>query len=177
MLRPPLTAEQWAQARRLREEGATFAVIAEQVGAARSTLSRRALAEGWPVPAGSRPSPARATQASDAGSTVDIRRSLVRRFYRVVDLSLELVELRMQKKLKNAKKRGGRDVLAVDTEDNLRPVTAAMKGLDNVKELDPDFNRPADGGPASLDPDAAASQADAFRREIAERLEKLLPPS
>jgi hypothetical protein len=56
-------------------------------------------------------------------------------------------------------------------------MTSAMKSIEHVKELDPDFNRPADGGPAAIDPDAAASEADSFRRAIAERLEKLLPPS
>ncbi len=177
MLRPPLTAEQLAQARRLREEGATFAVIAEQVGAARSTLSRRARTEGWPMPAGSRTSTTRTSRAaSDTVSTTDMRRGLARRFYRVMDLNLELMELHMKKKVKDAKKRGG-DVAAIDAEKHMRPMTAAMKGIDQVKELDPDFNRPADGGPTSIDPATAASEADAFRREIAERLEKLIPPS
>jgi Helix-turn-helix domain of resolvase len=178
MFRPSLTAEQWAQARRLREEGATFAAIAGQFGVARSTVAYRANKEGWLTPAGSLARVARtATPASGAESTIDMRRVLARRFYRVMGLNLELMELRMTKKLKDARKRGGAGVPSADVEESVRPMNTALKGIDQVKELDPDFNRPVDGGPISIDPDAAASEADAFRNEIAERLEKLLPPS
>lgn len=173
MMRPPLTPEQWTQARRLREAGATFAAIAKEIGAAESTIAGRARLEGWPRPQGARRAP---DAESSALSTIDMRRGLARRFYRVMGLNLELMELQMKKKVKDAKKRGG-DVTAIDAEKDMRPMTSAMKGIEHVKELDPDFNRPADGGPASIDPDAAASEADSFRRSIAERLEKLLPPS
>jgi hypothetical protein len=177
MLRPPLTPELWAQARRLREQGATFAAIAQQIGAARTTIVYRAGKEGWAMAAGV---PARAARiagaAPSAQSTIEMRRDLARRFYRVMGLNLELMELHMTKKVREAKKRGGA-VADIDTEQQMRPMAVALKGIDQVKELDPDFNRLVDGGPISIDPDAAASEADAVRSEIAQRLEKLLPPS
>ena len=63
MPRPPLTPEQWAQARRLRDGGATFAAIAREIGAHESTIASRASLEGWPRPAGSLPAAPRGTGA------------------------------------------------------------------------------------------------------------------
>ena len=74
MPRPPLTPEQWAQARRLRDGGATFAAIAREIGAHESTIAGRARLEGWPRPAGSLPAAARGTGAFHrAESIADIR--------------------------------------------------------------------------------------------------------
>ena len=48
-----LTPEQWAEARRLRAEGASLDALAEQFGVAHSTMGRRARKEGWSSPSGS----------------------------------------------------------------------------------------------------------------------------
>jgi hypothetical protein len=56
-------------------------------------------------------------------------------------------------------------------------VTAVTKSLSQAKELDADLDRAAGGGPTASNPGSAASEEEAFRREIAERLEKLIPPA
>jgi hypothetical protein len=177
MPRPPLTPEQWAQARRLRDGGATFAAIAREIGAHESTIAGRARLEGWPRPAGSLPAAPRGTGATHRTESIaDIRRSVVTRYYRVMDLNLELMELHMKKQVKDAKKRGANPA-SIDPDKNMRPVTAVTKSLSQAKELDADLDRAAGGGPTASNPGSAASEEEAFRREIAERLEKLIPPA
>jgi len=43
----PLTSEQWAEARRLRSEGATFVALGTQFGVTASAINRHARQEGW----------------------------------------------------------------------------------------------------------------------------------
>ena len=177
MLRPPLTPEQWAQARRLRDGGATFAAIAREIGAHESTIASRARLQGWPRPAGSLPAAPRGAGASHRTESIaDIRRSVITRYYRVMNLNLELMELHMKKQVKDAKKPGA-DLASFDPDKHMRPVTAVAKSLSQAKELDSDLDRAAGGGPTSSNLDSAASEEEAFRREIAERLEKLIPPA
>ena len=67
---------------------------------------------------------------------------------------------------------------AGDDEKDMRQLATTMKTIEQATELDPDLHRSADGGATiQQTPQARASEADAFRREIAERLEKLIPPS
>jgi hypothetical protein len=177
MPRPPLTPEQWAQARRLRDGGATFAAIAREIGAHESTIASRARLEGWPRPAGSLPAAPRGTGAFQRTESIaDIRHSVLTRYYRVMNLNLELMELHMKKQVKDAKKRGANPA-SIDPDKNMRPMTAVTKSLSQAKELDADLDRAAGGGPTSSNPGPAASEEEAFRREIAERLEKLIPPA
>ena len=177
MFTSPLSPEQWAEARRLRGEGATFAAVAEQLGIGAQTVRHRARKEGWPSPGGS---PARATRKSKASSlptdTEDIRRGLARRLYRVMDHNLELMEIRMHKQLKDAKRKDA-VIPAGDVEKDMRQLAATMKTIEQATELDPDLHRAADGGAKSSDAATRASEADARRREIAERLEGLVPPA
>ena len=173
MLRPPLTPEQWAQARHLRDGGATFAAIAREIGAHefhhRQPRPPARLAQACWLPA--RRS-ARHGAFHRTESIADIRRSVLTRYYRVMNLNLELMELHMKKQVKDAKKRGA-DLASIDPDKHMRPMTAVTKSLSQAKELDSDLDRAAGGGPTSSNPDSAASEEEAFRREIAERLEKL----
>ncbi len=50
MFKSLLTPEQWAEARRLRGEGATFAAIAKHLGLKKNSVASRAKREGWPSP-------------------------------------------------------------------------------------------------------------------------------
>ena len=52
MSKSRLTPEQWAEARRLRAAGATFAAIGKEFGVSASTIVNRARSEVWPSPAG-----------------------------------------------------------------------------------------------------------------------------
>src|SRR5688572_22308554 len=86
MFKSLLTPEQWAEARRLRSEGATFAALGKQFGIAVSTISHRARREGWPSPAGAPAQPDSKSKASPPTDTTDMRRVLARRVYRVMNL-------------------------------------------------------------------------------------------
>ena len=66
---------------------------------------------------------------------------------------------------------------AGDVEKDMRQLAATMKTIEQATELDPDLHRDADGGAKSSDAATRASEADARRREIAERLEGLVPPA
>jgi len=173
-----LAPEQWAEARRLRAEGASFAALAKQFGLAVSTVSHRARREGWSSPSGSPPStraPAK-SKAAAPDETTQMRRMLARRVYSVMNLNLALMELRMQKQLKDAKKKDA-DIPAIDAEKEMRNLAGVMKTLEQTTELDPDRHAHADGGAKFSDAAARASEADARRREIAERLEGIVPPA
>jgi hypothetical protein len=172
----PLTSEQWAEARRLRSEGATFVALGKQFGVTASAINCRARREGWSSPAGSSAQADSKSKASPGADTTDMRRVLARRVYRVMNLNLELMELRMQKQLKDAKKKDA-DIPAIDAEKEMRQLASAMKTIEQTTELDPDRTRAADGGAKSSDAQARASEADARRREIAERLAGIVPPS
>ena len=94
-----------------------------------------------------------------------------------MDLNLSLMELRMEKQLKQAKKQKDGAMPAGDVEKDMRQLATTMKTIEQATELDPDLHRAADGGAKSSDAATRASEADARRREIAERLEGLVPPA
>jgi hypothetical protein len=167
-----LTPEQWAEARRLRAEGASLDALAEQFGVTHSMMGRRARKEGWSSASGS-PSTRAPTKPAD---TTQMRRALAQRVYRVMNLNLALMELRMQKQLKDARKKNA-DIPAIDAEKEMRQLATFMKTLEQTTELDPDRHAHADGGAKFSDAAARASEADARRREIAERLEGIVPPA
>jgi hypothetical protein len=176
MLKSLLTPEQWAEARRLRAEGATFAALGKHFGISGKTINHRAREEAWPSPPGSSAAANRKTKASPGADTAAMRRVLARRVYRVMKLNLELMELRMQKQLKDAKSNEAA-IPTGDAEKDIRQLASLMKTIEQTTELDPDRTRAADGGAKSSDAQARASEADAKRREIAERLAGLIPPS
>jgi hypothetical protein len=106
------------------------------------------------------------------------------RMYAIVEISLEMQELRMQKKLKVARQ-AAKDGTVPDgvSEDDLAKLADTLKTIEQTTELDIDLHRSADGGARSSSTSgtgqsgAATSEADALRRDIAERLGKLVPPS
>ena len=145
-----LTPEQWAEARRLRAEGAPFAALAKQFGVAHSTIGRRARQEGWSSPAGS-PS-TRAPAKSKAPPPPTPPRSAAPRAPR---LSRHEPQPRAdgashEKQLKDAKKKDA-DIPAIDAEKDMRQLASAMKTIEQTTELDPDLHRAADGGAKSSD--------------------------
>ena len=182
---PKLSPEQWAEARRLRAEGATLAAIAGRFGVGATTIGERARKEGWASPADPRAKASGAAgrkrgavqlTAAEAGN----RRRLIRRLYNIMDLKLELMELRMQQRIKQARTAAlSTDgvIPAGEDEAEQRQLATYIKTIEQTTELDPDRARDADGGATSRDAEARASEADAFRREIAQRIEKLVPPS
>ena len=167
----PLTPEQWAEARRLRAEGATFVALGKQFGVSDTAIGDRARREGWHARQGAK---SKAVAAAD--DTTQMRRAIAQRVYSVMNLNLALMELRMQKQLKDARKKNA-DIPAIDAEKEMRQLATFMKTLEQTTELDPDRHAHADGGAKFSDAAARASEADARRREIAERLEGIVPPA
>lgn len=163
---PELAPELWEEIRRLYlENQQSLTTIAARFGLHRTSISQRASREGWP-------SRKVLGDASLLTATVSVRRKLIRRLYKAIDTKLKLMERRMQLQMTVLAK--GKDVPSADHERDTRGISALIKSFDQVTEITTDFDRPADGKPKSAAA-ALASEADAFRREIAARLEKLIP--
>jgi hypothetical protein len=194
--KPKYTDEQWAEARRLRGEGFTYPRIAERLGFLRvATVARRAQAEGWSAAATAAASaPARSAAvrrpgAASPAATLAVR-ALALRLFGFVDLELRTLELRMKKKLEDYAKSPGGELPMVTPEER----EAFANVIDNIKQVTEIASEPAiaaDGRrkSATLDHEltalsdeldnaalAAASEKDILRREIADKLEKLVPP-
>jgi len=171
----PLSPEQWAEARRLRAEGMAYAEIATRLGSLVSAraIASRARRERWAEPAAAGRRDAHRRRPPPAGAASGWRQVLVHHLFRILEMKLKMMELRMRKQLEDAEQ--GRDA-AVDGDKDMRDLDTLIKTIDQVTELDPDLDRNgAAGGQQGGDPRASA--ADAFRREVAERIEKLVPPA
>jgi len=182
-----LTPEQWAEARVLRADGASFAAIAERFGLSPATIALRARRECWAKPAGAAPAAAptaagKTRRAPASPATAGIRRSLAGRLYNVLEIRIRMMELHMLKQLQALQ--DGEQPSPAGADERAEFI-ALIKNIEQVTELCSDTDRAAGGrgtnataaGAGSADALAAASAQDAFRREIAERLEKLFPPS
>jgi Helix-turn-helix domain len=169
-----LTPEQWAEAARMRAAGTSYAAIAHQFGVAPTTIQNHALCHGWP--GCGPPRPASLRKRSFVGATAGMRRKLVRRLYSAIDTKLSLMERRMQQQLDTLDADPGAPAIpAVDAEREARAIGTLIRNLDKVTEFAAELDRTASGGPGTTDAAALASEADAFRREIAQRLAKLIP--
>lgn len=166
----------------MREAGRSFAAVAQHFAVAPSTVRTRARKEGWGAgtdAAAALDKPAAPRRAAGTPSTFAeaARRLLTRRLFKVLDIRLRMMELRMQSQLENAAT--GNLPPDEDEERIARQLGTLIKTIEQITELDPEPRTAAGGGHTdqSNDRAAAASEADAFRREIAERLEALLPPA
>jgi hypothetical protein len=170
-----LTPEQWAEARRLRDDlGLPYVEIAASTGAGVRTILRRAKEEGWGK--GRRGPASRKNAATFQALGVVARRALVQRLYKAIDTKLKLMERRMQKQLANLDKEGG-DLPSADHERDARAFGAMISNIEQVKEMQADLDRVAGGQPATSADAELFAEADRFRREIAERLARFIPAS
>jgi hypothetical protein len=184
---PKYTPEQWAEARRLRADGVNFRVIAERVGfRSPVSLAERARKEGWPA--------ANAAQHKTPGrrvspATADIRRALAQRLYRLIDLNIRKMEMRMQKELEEHKHAPPGAEPPVVTHEDRESFAAIIESINQVTEMASEPASAAEGGRKfAVNPEltalsddidaaglAAASEKDQFRRELAEHLGKMFP--
>ena len=170
-----LTQEQWAEARRLREAlGLGTREIATRFGVSEATVRRRASIDGWLSPPGTA-GPARRTRLRSPSSPVG-RRQLIKRLYKAMDTKLRLMERRMEKQMENIDKVDG-DLPAADHERDARAFGTMIKNIEQVKEMQADLDRVAGGQPATAADAELFAEADRFRREIAERLARFIPPA
>jgi hypothetical protein len=189
-----LSSEQWAEARRLRMQGTPFKAIAQRFGISQKALRTRSSRHGWPSPEASGHAGSALTPASYGSrlpqSTNHVRRMLARRLFRILDIELMLMELRMKKSLDEVDasvkaSAAGSSTLVGAGDMDVPRLESIIKTINSVTELEADTDprsrsgaKLADGGKSqSGAARAAPSEADVFRREIAERVEKLIPPA
>lgn len=197
----------WPAIRRLYVAGAlTLAAIAEQCGVSVQRIARHARKEGWPSrprrTPGAREGPTRkpsgkATKAAarrkppkrdakpaperQGGSTIatslKARRALVRRLYKAIDTKLKQMERRMAHDM--ATKEGASDATAADHERDTRAIGSLIGNLSRVTEIEADLERlPGSSSPAEQQGDRQlAEETERFRRDVAERLARLVRPA
>jgi hypothetical protein len=188
-----LSPEQWAEARRLRAEGTPFVEIAHRFGVRPATVSARARREGWHAPGQAASSARRPGAVAADAATCGIRGRLALRLYTVIEFRIRMMELRMQKQLQGYENDPDGSIPPAPTKDERDSFAALIDSIDKVTEMASAPAPAANGRRKSaipvnpelaalgddVDPDglAVASEKDALRREIAERLEKIFPPS
>lgn len=189
-----LSPEQWAEARRLRAAGMSYAAIAERFDLGVSTIGARARKEGWSEASGGAAPARRRTHAGAASpATAGIRGRLAQRLYRVIECKIKMMELRMIKQLQAHEDAPDGTVPPAPGKDERDSFAALIESINQVTEMAAEPAPVADGRRRSavpvnpeltalsddIDPEglAAASEKDALRRDIAERLAKLFPPS
>lgn len=176
----------WHEIRRLYvDSDEPVAAIARRLGVAPRAIYDRARKDDWPRRAdrGKPPCVPPETQAPPlvtAGVPAGLaqRRALVRRLYRAIDTKLKVMELRMEKELTSSSKPAPS---SADHERDTRAIATLIKTLESVTELEIGLDRAAGGSPANAaagpdDARAIADEADRFRRELAERLQRLTSP-
>ena len=181
----------WAEARRLYGEGmSSLAEIADATGISVGRIRRRAMAEGWvraaraqtgsrgsrsgrreggmPRPSGragdARLGAATHGAAREAGSASAARAVVVQRLYRAIDTKLKRLEARM---------RSGKSLSAADSERETRELGTMVRSFEKVTELAAEIDRSKSKTDASRS-DVSAADAERMRREIAERIERLV---
>jgi hypothetical protein len=187
-----LSPEQWAEARRMRAAGSSLAAIARHFDVSPSTISHRASREAWPAGTAAA-APLRRSPGPAAPATAGIRSRLALRLYKVIEFRIRMMELRMQKQLQAYETDPDGSVPAAPAKDERDGFAALIDSINKVTELASE-PAPAAGGrrksasavnaelgslSSDTDPDglAVASEKDALRREIADRLEKIFPPA
>jgi hypothetical protein len=98
-----LSPEKWAEARRLGMQGTPFKSLAQRFGVSQKALRTRSSRHGWPSPEATVHAGSALTSASYGNrvpqSTNHVRPLLARRLFRILDIELTLMELRMKKSL------------------------------------------------------------------------------
>ena len=171
---PALTQQQWDEVRRAYvETSESVREIAARFGISRWNLHDRSKAEGWPR---RRPRPGASAKRSLSAATIDVRRRLIRRLFRILETEIDLMESRMHKRVEDLAS-GKDDVPAAEREREARAMANFVRSLDKVTEIAADLDRTTDGRGESTDADELFAEADRFRRELAERLSKFIPVS
>lgn len=181
----PSTVVDWDEVRQSYETTDTpVATICTTFGLTRDALDKARKRGKWrrqqprPFPAG-RP-PARTTPPSDrtpapVAETVTPSTAtggrLLERLAAAISMKLEQLERRMTKDLERPA--GSDDASATDHEREARAIGALIDNLVKVTEFETGLTRTGDT-PASAQAADLAGEADRYRRELAERLRKIV---
>ena len=184
-----LSPDAWAEARRLRADGESYAAIARRFGLRRHTVSQRARKEAWPSPAAGPTVDHKVKARRPSPATADIRAGLGLRLFSVTAVSIRMMELKMQRELQ-AYEKGDAGTKPVTMKDQRDEIAALIETINQITEMASEPDATADGRRKSanpeltrlsidIDPDglAIASEKDDLRAELAERLGKLFPQS
>lgn len=113
-----------------------------------------------------------------AARSLKARRALVRRLYTAIDTKLQQMERRMAHDMATEERSSG--TTAADHERDTRAIGALIANLSRVTEIEADLERiPGTAAvPAAQQGDRQlADEAERFRREVAERLARLVRPA
>ena len=159
----------WKKIERLvRTTKLSIYAISQRTGVAESTLRLHARRGEWRP--GLEPPPPPPPPIERAPRTpADARRALIQRFYKAIDTKLKQMEQRMKKEMQND------DGIqsAADHERDTRAIGGLINQLAKISEYEADLDRPAGQGD---DFAIVAAEAERYRRELAERLARLIPP-
>jgi hypothetical protein len=187
-----LSPEQWAEVRRLRAKGASFADLGRRFGVTASCISQCARKQGWAsadsVAGAARPAGARARVPSPA--TANIRNRLALRLYRIIEIQISTLELRMTKDLEAQQQALDAGEPPPPIEDRRESFAALIEQINHVTEMTSEPASAANGGRKSINPEltalsdeidpaalAEASEKDAKRARLAEQLAKAVGPA
>lgn len=125
--------------------------------------------------------PAESKRARTArNSALLARRQLISRLYRAIDTKLKLMERRMHSEitaLAEGKPEEGGNLTSADHERETRAFGALVKTINSVRQMQAELDDLANANPNSSAADARlAADADRYRRDVAERLAKFVPP-
>lgn len=195
----------WSEIRRLYVGGKlSIAGIAERYGVSVQRIARRAQRDHWPPRSARRrsdasskarkksaarpaappasttePSPKpRAKRTALATRSLKARRALVRRLYTAIDTKLQQMERRMAHDM--ATEEGSTDSTAADHERDTRAIGALIANLSRVTEIEADLERIPGTAAVATNEQAElqlADEAERFRRDVAERLARLVRPA
>lgn len=157
------------------------------------------VAAAKPSKAKASPTPAAPTPLRRTQPTVTARRQLIARLYRAIDTKLKLMERRMNSEIdaidagsgsappgddntSGASSNAGRN--SADHERETRAFGALVKTINSVRQMQAELDTIANAHTAHAASSSATSDADArlaadadrYRRDIAQRLAKFVPP-
>ena len=185
-----LSPDEWAEVRRQRAEGASFVDIGRRFGVTPKSIGQRARREGWASSVSASPQPAKREARHASPATAEIRRHLALRLYRLIELQIRMLELRMNKDLEAQQKALDAGEPAPALEDHRETFAALIEQINHVTEMTSEPDTAAAGRrksanaelgilSADIDPAAvaAASEKDAKRARLAEQLAKAVGPA
>lgn len=125
------------------------------------------------------PVPRKSSRPRGSASLV-VRRQLISRLYRAIDTKLKLMERRMHSEitaLDAGNPEEGGNLTAADHERETRAFGALVKTINSVRQMQAELDDLANANPNATAADARlAADADRYRRDIAQRLAKFIPP-
>ena len=107
-----------------------------------------------------------------ASSGISQRRRLLDRLVAAISLKLEQLERRMAQDLETIER--GEAATSTDHERETRAIGALIDNLGKVTEMETGLDRSAGRGKSNIATSDIAGEADRFRRELAERLARIV---